>query len=150
NARSAPAKPGRSSMRSSMRLAVSGALAVVLACAGCSARAGNPARVATGYISHVVCSYVFVSGLDPARVAAENIAANPAFRGFHWALRHEVDRERREVTARALGGFETRAVYRDGAGCLNLNGAPPPPAPAPAEVEADGPVPMLLPEIAGP
>ena len=133
-----------------MRLAVSGALAVVLACAGCSSRAGNPARVATGYISHVVCSYVFVSGLDPARVAAEDIAANPAFRGFHWALRHEVDRERREVTARALGGFATRAVYRDGAGCLNLNGTPPPAAPAPIEVEADGPVPVLLPEIAGP
>jgi CubicO group peptidase (beta-lactamase class C family) len=131
-------------------LAVSCALAAVLMLAGCSGRAGNPARVATGYISHVVCSYVFVSGLDPARVQREDIAANPAFRGFNWALRHEVDGERREVAARALGGFETRAVYRDGTGCLNLNGASPAAAPARAEVESDGPVRALLPEIAGP
>jgi CubicO group peptidase (beta-lactamase class C family) len=130
-------------------LAISGALAVFLF-GGCSSRAGHPARVATGYISHVVCSYVFVSGLDPARVADEDIAANPAFRGFHWALRHDVDRERREVSARALGAFETRAVYREGVGCLNLNGAPPPRAPAPAEIEADGPIAALLPEIAPP
>ena len=136
--------------RARRELAVSCALAAVLLLAGCSSRAGRPARVATGYISHVVCSYVFVSGLDPARVQREDIAANPAFRGFNWALRHEVDRERREVAARALGGFETRAVYRDGAGCVNLNGAPPPAAPAPAEVESDGPVRALLPEIAGP
>jgi len=116
---------------------------------GCSSRAGNPARVATGYISHVVCSYVFVSGLDPARVQQENIEANPAFRGFHWALRHEVSRERREVTARALGGFETRAVYRDGVGCLNENAVSVAALPSREEIEADGPIPALLPEIAG-
>lgn len=132
--------------RSAIVRGIAGALAGLVLLAGCSSRAGYPARVATGYISHVVCSYVFVSGLDPARVAQEDIADNPAFRGFHWALRHEVDRARREVTARALGGFETRAVYRDGAGCLNLNGAPPPPV----EIGAEGPVPALLPEIAGP
>jgi CubicO group peptidase (beta-lactamase class C family) len=126
------------------------AVLALLAAAGCSGRAGNPARVATGYIGHVVCSYVFVSGLDPARVAEEDIASNPAFRGAHWALRHEVDRAARVVTARALGGFETRAVYRDGVGCLNANGTAPPAAPTPADVEADGPIRVLLPEIAGP
>ena len=145
-ARGAPAKP----WRPPVTLAISGALAVVLLLGGCSSRAGNPARVATGYISHVVCSYVFVSGLEPARVQAEDIAANPAFRGFHWALRHEVNHERREVTARALGGFETRAVYRDGVGCLNLSGAAAPASPSREEIEADGPIPALLPEIAGP
>jgi len=150
-ARGAPAKPWRSSIAASARrtLAFSGALAV-LVLAGCSSRAGSPARVATGYISHVVCSYVFVSGLDPARVAQEHIDANPAFRGLHWALSHEVDRDRREVAARALGGFETRAVYRDGVGCLNLNGGAAPAAPTRAEVDADGPLRALLPEIAGP
>jgi CubicO group peptidase (beta-lactamase class C family) len=124
-------------------------LLALLAIAGCSTRAGSPARIATGYISHVVCSYVFVSGLAPARVSEEDIAGNPVFSGFNWALHYEVDQARREVRARALGGFESRAVYRDGLGCLNLNGAPPPAAPTRADIEADGPVPVLLPEIAG-
>src|SRR5262245_47799115 len=116
---------------------------------GCSARSGHPVRIATGYISHVVCSYVFVSGLDAARVNEEHVAGNPVFNGFNWTLSHEEDRNKREVVARALGGFETRAVYRDGLGCLNLNGTQPPDAPARAEIEADGPVRVLLPEIAG-
>jgi len=30
---------------------------------GCSSGSGNPARIATDHISHIVCSYVFVSGL---------------------------------------------------------------------------------------
>jgi CubicO group peptidase (beta-lactamase class C family) len=107
-------------------------------------------RVATGYISHVLCSYTFVSGLDPARVHEEAIAANPAFRTINWAVRHEVDRPARTVVVRVLGGFESRAVYRDGLGCLNLNGRPAPEVPTRAEIEGDGPVPVLLPEIAGP
>jgi hypothetical protein len=41
-------------------------------------------------------------------------------------------------------------VYRDGLGCLNLNGPRPADAPTRAEVEADGPIPELLPDIAGP
>lgn len=121
----------------------------LLALSGCSPRSGNPLQIATGYISHVVCSYVFVSGLDPARVNEEDIAGNPVFRGFHWALRHEVDQAKREVTARTRGGVESRAVYRDGLGCLNLNGTQAPDAPTRAEIEADGPIRVLLPDIAG-
>src|SRR6267378_260296 len=45
--------------------------------------------------------------------------------------------------------FETRSVYRDGLGCLNMNGTQAPDAPSRASIEADGPVPVLLPEIAG-
>lgn len=134
-----------------MRLALRGIAGILalLAVSGCS-RSGNPLRVATGYISHVVCSYVFVSGLDPARVQAESITSNPAFRTINWAVRQDVDRGRREVVVRALGGFESRAVYRDGLGCLNLNGTPAPAVPSRAEIDADGPIRALLPEIAGP
>src|SRR5882672_8916873 len=128
---------------------IAGALAL-LAVSGCSNRSGNPLRVATGYISHVVCSYVFVSGLDPAAVNAEDIAGNPVFPRINWAVRQEVDRTRREVRVRVLGGFESRAVYRDGLGCLNLNGTQSPDAPTRAEIEADGPIPVRLPDIAGP
>ena len=88
-------------------------LLALVAQAGCSGRAGHPGRITTGYISHVVCSYVFVSGLDPARVNEEDIAGNPVFRGVNWAVHQEVDRTRREVRVRVLGGFESRAVYRD-------------------------------------
>ncbi len=123
---------------------------VLLTASGCSSRAGHPTRIATGYISHVVCSYVFVSGLDPARVNEEDVEGNPVFNGFHWSLRHEVDREKREVIARTPGWLRSRAVYRDGLGCLNLNGAPAPDVPTRAEIEADGPIPALLPDIAGP
>jgi len=128
---------------------IAGGLAL-LALSGCSPRSGNPARIATGYISHVVCSYVFVSGLDAGRVSEEDIASNPVFSGFNWALRHEVDRAKREVRAWTVGGLENRAVYRDGLGCLNLNETLPPDAPTRADVEADGPIPALLPDIAGP
>src|SRR5215471_20711754 len=126
------------------RLSLSIATTALIAIAGCSARSGNPARIATGYISHVVCSYVFVSGLDPARVNAEDVVGNPVFNGFHWALRHAVDRDQRQVTAWALGLFESRAVYRDGVGCLNLNGTPAAIAPTPAD--AAGPIAVVLPE----
>ncbi len=133
-----------------MKVYVVTALLALLAVSGCSPRSGHPARIATGYISHVVCSYVFVSGLDPGRVNQEDIAGNPVFGGFRWALSHEVDRDRREVIARAFRGFESRAVYREGLGCLNLNGTPAPAAPTRAEIDADGPIPVLLPDIAGP
>jgi hypothetical protein len=83
-------------------------------------------------------------------VHEDAIAANPAFRTINWAVRHEVDRAGRVVVVRVLGGFESRAVYRDGLGCLNLNGTPAPDAPGRAEIEADGPIPALLPDIAGP
>ena len=122
----------------------------LLVVAGCSSKAGRPVRIATGYISHVVCSYVFVSGLDPARVSMDDVAGNPVFNGFHWALRHTVDRERREVTAQTVLGFESRAVYREGLGCLNLNGARPPEVPTPPEVDAGGEVAVRLPDIGGP
>src|SRR5262245_52552857 len=52
------------------------ALTCLVALTGCSSRAGHPAQIATGYISHVVCSYVFVSALDPARVNAEDVVGN--------------------------------------------------------------------------
>jgi CubicO group peptidase (beta-lactamase class C family) len=135
-------------VRSALR-GIAGVLAL-LAVSGCSSRSGNPLRVATGYISHVVCSYVFISGLDPAAVNEEDIAGNPVFRRINWAVRQEVDRTRREVRVRVLGGFESRAVYRDGLGCLNLNGTQSPDAPTRAEIEADGPIPVRLPDIAGP
>ena len=78
--RSWPAPGAPSATRPAARRTpwIAGLLAL-LAASGYSPRFGNPTRVATGYISHVVCSYVFISGLDTARVVEEDIAGNPVF-----------------------------------------------------------------------
>ena len=122
---------------------------ILVVATGCSSRSGNPARIATSYISHVVCSYVFVSGLDPVHVGEEYIRANPVFRGFNWALRYDVDLHGRQVTARTPGRSVSRAVYHDALGCLNLSATATSDAPTRAEIEAEGPIPVLLPDIAG-
>ncbi|MFI5401186.1 MAG: serine hydrolase domain-containing protein [SAR324 cluster bacterium] len=126
------------------------ALLLTLLLAACSSRSGNVRHVATGYVSHVLCSYVFVSGLDPERVYAEEVEANPSFRFVAWMLSKDVDRTKREVRVRMLGGAESRSVYRDGLGCLNVQGDEAIDAPSRAEFEADGPVAPLLPDVAGP
>jgi len=83
----------------------------------------SPARaaaVATGYVSHQLCSAVFVAGLDPQRSYRE--AIEPV--GGPWALllRHRIDRERGEVSATIAGLAESRAVFRPPYGCVNATG----------------------------
>lgn len=121
------------------RLTVLLLLALPAALAAGFAFARRPLGVGAAFASHVLCSGVFVSGLEPARVFEETIAPTPAFRGSLWALSYQVDRERREVRTRLLTA-RSRAVYRDGLGCTVVSdgrplAAPPldgPPAVAPA------------------
>lgn len=82
-------------------------------------------RVATGSVSRGLCDAVFVAGLDPARQFREESA--PLMRGIAWTLGYHVDRARREVRTRALGGFAARAVHRPGLGCLLVQGDGPVP-----------------------
>jgi hypothetical protein len=89
-------------------------------------RPDRPLRVATGAVSHTLCSAAFVSGLDPQQVYSEEIESGAPFRPIRWALRYKVDPVRREVETSLLGTFGSRAVYRDGFGCLVLRGTPPP------------------------
>jgi CubicO group peptidase (beta-lactamase class C family) len=70
--------------------------------------AGDPLILA-GLYAKVMCSALFVSGLREARVRAEDLAQFPA-------LRIEVNRNERSVTASAEGSTRT-AVFRDGLGC---------------------------------
>jgi hypothetical protein len=49
-------------------------IALVCARVGC-----QPARVATAFTSHVLCSGRFVSGLDPAQHYADAVKATPEF-----------------------------------------------------------------------
>src|SRR5258706_11124902 len=107
-------------------------------------------RVATGVVSHEICSGVFVSGLQADQIFAENIKPRPGLSLIAWGLAYTVDAEHRTVTATFQGGFANRAVFRYGLGCQVVHDLEPanaqPPAP---EVAARPQLAALLPEIAG-
>src|SRR5258706_1415550 len=127
-------------------------IAAVLAGAGVVYRdeIGRAIRVATGVVSHEICSGVFVSGLQADQIFAENIKPRPGLSLIAWALAYTVDTENRAVTATFRGGFANRAIFRDGLGCQVVHGSEPanvqPPAPGAAAPPQSA---ALLPDIAG-
>jgi len=78
---------------------------------------GRGIRVGTGLVSKTLCTGVFVSGLDPDALYAEAVKPIPGQTRLAKHLKYVVDRSAREVTATWWGGFESRAVYREGFGC---------------------------------
>jgi CubicO group peptidase (beta-lactamase class C family) len=111
-------------------------------------RAHDVPRVATGFVSHTLCSAAFVSGVNPDEVYADTLDAMPGVGLIAWALRYNADREAKQVTAMLFGGGQSRAVYREGLGCYVAQGEEPADIsrpPAGSEVQR-----ALLPEIAGP
>jgi CubicO group peptidase (beta-lactamase class C family) len=79
-------------------------------------------RVGTAVVSKTLCSGVFVSGLDPDLLYAEAIKPIPGQDQLAKRLKYSVDRAAKQVTATWLGGFESRAIYRDGIGCTLVHG----------------------------
>ena len=127
------------------RLAI---LATTLMLGGCANIPPGPSiRIASASTSHLLCSAVFVSARDADEAFAEEMRPEAGMGWIAWALRYAVDRERREVTTTIFGSFESRAIYRDGLGCLVVHGAVPDDAAAGREAHAA--VPPLLGEIAG-
>ncbi|MDE5456276.1 serine hydrolase [Bradyrhizobium sp. CSA112] len=112
-----------------------------------AARARDVPKVATGFVAGVLCTEIFVSGLDPARVFAETASAMPGAGLIAWALNYRVDRARKDVTVTLFGMGPSHAVFRgEGLGCyLDHGGAVADIALQPAEAR-----PALLPDIAGP
>lgn len=106
----------------------------------------DAAGVATGFVSHILCSEVFVSGLDPDQVYSETLEAMPGVAAIKWAFDYRVDRSRHEVTTTLFGLAKSRAIYRDGLGCMMRHGDERVDLAAPIAVE---PQQALLPEIAG-
>jgi CubicO group peptidase (beta-lactamase class C family) len=115
-------------------------LLLLLAAAGVAAaglvyRPATAARVATGLVSHTLCSETFVAGLDPEQTFAETVRTMPGIRRLAPWLRYEVDRTTREVRTTLGGHFERHAAYHEGVGCaLVYPGAveaATPPAPPP-------------------
>lgn len=107
-------------------------------------------QITTGLISHDLCSSVFVSQLDPGQDYCERERARPGMAWMSWALRHHVDRTKREVTTSLFGLLRSRAFYRDGLGTILVRGSEPTDVPICeaelTDVESTGPE---LPEIAG-
>lgn len=82
----------------------------------------DPARSATGFVSHTLCSGAFVSGLNPGGAYADTLKPMTGIEKIGSALRYEVDTIRREVTATIFGLFKSVAIYREGLGCIVLPG----------------------------
>jgi CubicO group peptidase (beta-lactamase class C family) len=146
------------------RVALAVLLLVVagLAIAAAVFRPGKAVRVATGLVSHTLCSETFVAGLDPDQTFAETVRTMPGVRRLVPWLHYRVDRTAREVSTTLGGRFEMRAVYHDGVGCTvalpaPTGPAPPLPTPASAATPAARPAPAgaadapeAVPDIAGP
>src|SRR4029453_10373927 len=158
-------------MRHAISFALFGATPALLGCSSLD----RATDVATGYVSHQLCSATFVSGVEPEQFYREAIAPILAPVGFLSGHRvgwqreqggggfagvspapilapggflsaHRVDREREQVTASFAGVSQARAIDRGPLGCLVLQGEPP----APVALPPHTPAPALLAEIAGP
>jgi CubicO group peptidase (beta-lactamase class C family) len=116
-------------------------------------RAFHPERaigVATGYVAHNVCSKTFVSGFDPQTVFAETVERE-GIRRLRPLLRLDLDRAARTADVSVLGVFRSHAIYREGFGCVLVQGSRQPYLPKIDLQAAKTPkAPPLLPEIAGP
>jgi CubicO group peptidase (beta-lactamase class C family) len=123
-------------------------------------RPGKAVRVATGLVSHTLCSETFVAGLDPDQTFAETVRTMPGIRRLVPWLHYRVDRAARDVSTSLGGRFEMRAVYHDGVGCtvaFPASAVTPLPSPAPAAAASVAPAPVSAagapgagPDIAGP
>ncbi len=118
-------------------------LAATPALLGCSSL-DRATDVATGYVSHQLCSATFVSRVEPEQFYRESIA--PVLMPVSFLSGHRVDRGRAEVTASFAGVAHARAIDRGPLGCLVLHGEPP----ASISVPPHMPRTALLPDIAGP
>lgn len=103
-------------------------------------------RTATGSVSRSLCTSAFLSRIDPQSTFTEEQL--PLMRGIGWAVHYEVDRAKREVRSSVLGSFSARAVYREGLGCLLVQGDGPVPEAAgfePAPIASSWPANVIEP-----
>ena len=133
------------------RKLIAAALLLAVPIALCAVyRPDRAIRVATGFVTHNVCSKSFVSGLDPRTAFAETVERE-GIRLLRPVLRYRLDRAAGTVDASVAGLFGSRAAFHDGFGCVVLNG-PHEPYLLKSDIDAlkKPKAPPLLPEIAGP
>ena len=112
----------RRSRNTILILAVGAGTAVLFAGVGFVAREVRGIRVGTAVVSQILCSGVFVSGLDPDLLYAEAVKPIPGQTTLSKQLKYVVDRAGRQVIATWAGVVRSRAVYRDGMGCMVVHG----------------------------
>ena len=133
------------------RKLIAAALLLAVPIALCAVyRPDRAIRVATGFVTHNVCSKSIVSGLDPRTAFAETVERE-GIRLLRPVLRYRLDRAAGTVDASVAGLFGSRAAFHDGFGCVVLNG-PHEPYLLKSDIDAlkRPKAPPLLPEIAGP
>lgn len=125
-----------------------GLILVVLLLGTAAWYAGQAIPIGTGYAAKYICSGVFVSGRDPQQIFTDDIL--PVEKTLTRLIGVEVDYQQKEVTARALLFFKSRAIYREGLGCTLLSGSaieghlapvialPPRPGPSPDQAWPSG------------
>jgi CubicO group peptidase (beta-lactamase class C family) len=94
---------------------------LVLSLGGVGWYASQAIPIGTGYTAKYICSGVFLSGRDPKQIFSDDIL--PVEKTLTRLIGVEVDYRQKEVTARALLLFKSRAVYREGLGCTLLSGS---------------------------
>ncbi|MBD9524719.1 serine hydrolase [Ensifer sp. ENS02] len=100
------------------------------------------------FVSHQLCSAVFVAGLEPVGYYRE--AIQPKFGAASNFIRYELDRQRREVRVSFMGVVKSRSIYEGPLGCRVTHAAEPVPertAMVPSSVPAT-PVETIAPQSA--
>lgn len=108
-----------------IRKALFAILPILFAAVCASSRPDRAIRVATGLVSHTLCSAKFVSGIDPDQAYVETVKPMGKMYLLDWALTYDIDTRRQEASASVGGLFRSRAIFRKGAGCLVVHGVPP-------------------------
>ena len=93
------------------RCAVIAAAAMLAGCGDLDRAASVP----THYVSHQMCSAVFVGGLDPDMFYRE--AVEPVIAPAGLLMDYRIDRNNREVTADLAGLATSRSVFLGAEGC---------------------------------
>jgi hypothetical protein len=81
------------------------------------------ARVPAHYVSHQMCSAVFVGGLDSDMFYCE--AVEPVIAPTGLLMDYHIDRNKREVTADLVGLVTSRSVFLGAEGCRGRAGTTP-------------------------
>ena len=89
-------------------------IAAAATLAGCDAL-NRAADVPTHYVSHLMCSAVFVGGLDPDMYYREGVEPTIAPAGL--LMDYRIDRDRKEVAADLAGLVTSRSVFLGAEGC---------------------------------
>lgn len=93
--------------------------AVALALSGCAdSPPARALRIASASTSMTLCTSAFVSGMDPDQAFRDEVREEPGMGWVSWALRYRVDREQRAASTTIASTAASRAVYREGLGCL--------------------------------